>query len=374
VPSQNIVTVADDHPALITFTSGSTGAPKAALRTHGFLQAQHRILEKSLSLTPGERDLTTLPIFVIANLASGVLSVIPDGDLRFPGAIDPGPIVQRIDRLKLNSTAASPALLERLADYCLPRQMQLTSLQKIFTGGAPVFLRLLDKLHRLAPNANIVAVYGSTEAEPIAKIAWDEINDDDREAMLNGRGLLAGKPVPEIQLRILQTQWGTPIAPLTQAEFDAACCATNEPGEIVVTGEHVLTGYLHGRGDEETKFQVDGRVWHRTGDAGYLDAEGRLWLLGRCAAKIEDARGSLYPFALECAASHHPNVKRAALLQHNGQRWLLVELLKPQAGLNGLQKTLAWATLDEIRVIKKIPVDKRHNAKVDYPALAKMLR
>jgi acyl-CoA synthetase (AMP-forming)/AMP-acid ligase II len=247
-------------------------------------------------------------------------------------------------------------------------------LQKIFTGGAPVFPRVLDKLRGVAPNARIVAVYGSTEAEPIAKLALDEITEDDRNAMLGGRGLLAGKAVPEIQVRILRAPWGAPIAPFTQAEFDAACLAHNAPGEVVVTGEHVLRGYLHGRGDEETKFQVDGKIWHRTGDAGYVDANGRLWLLGRCAAKIEDTRGTLYPFAVECAASHHPNVKRAALLQHCGRRLLLVELHKPQAGLNGLQKTLAWAALDEIRVIKKIPVDKRHNAKVDYPALAQLLR
>jgi acyl-CoA synthetase (AMP-forming)/AMP-acid ligase II len=368
-----IVAVADDHPALLTFTSGSTGEPKAALRTHGFLQAQHRVLEKSLALTPGEIDLTTLPIFVIANLASGVRSVIPGTDLRFPGAIDPAPVVRQIELMQPVSTAASPAFLERLADYCLLRQIQLTSFQKIFTGGAPVFPRVLDKLQTIAPHAKIVAVYGSTEAEPIAEIACDEISEDDRNAMLQGRGLLAGKPVPEIQLRILCDQWGKPLAPLTAAEFAANCRAINEPGEIVVTGEHVLTGYLHGRGDEETKFKVDGQVWHRTGDVGYVDTEGRLWLLGRCAAKINDAHGTLYPFAVECAASHHPHSRRAALVQHKGRRLLVVELSAQKNNLNGLQKTLAWAHLDEIRIVNSIPVDKRHNAKVDYPALSKLL-
>ncbi|HEX4948836.1 MAG TPA: AMP-binding protein [Blastocatellia bacterium] len=368
---QKIVPVADDHPALITFTSGSTGQPKAAVRTHGFLRAQHRVLEKSLSLTAGEIDLTTLPIFVIANLASGVLSVIPSVDLRFPGKIDPAPVVQQIQRMKPHSTAASPAFLERIADYCLRRQIQLISFQKIFTGGAPVFPRLLDKLHKVAPNARIVAVYGSTEAEPMAEIARDEMSDDDLQAMWRGRGLLTGRPVPEIQLRILRKQWGTPITELTQAEFDAACLDVNEPGEIVVTGDHVLSGYLHGQGDEETKFRVGGKVWHRTGDAGYLDTQGRLWLLGRCAAQIADARGTLYPFAVECAASHHPNVQRAALVQWQGRRVLTVELQTPD--LDGLCEDLAWAGIDEIRVLKNIPVDKRHNAKVDYPALLKLL-
>ncbi len=372
-PFPEIAVAKADTPALITFTSGSTGQPKATLRTHGFLQAQHRMLEKSLRLTPGEVDLTTLPIFVIANLASGVQSVIPSADLRFPGALDPAPVVRQMELLKIVSTAASPALLERLADYGCQHHLQLTTLQKIFTGGAPVFPILLDKLRLVAPNADIVAVYGSTEAEPIAEIALDEITAVDRDAMQNGRGLLAGQPVPEIQLRILREQWGTPISPLTQAEFDAACVANQEPGEIVVTGDHVLTGYLHGRGDEETKFKVTGQVWHRTGDLGYVDAQGRLWLLGRCAAQIIDERGTLYPFAVECAASHHTKVKRTALVQHHRRRLLAVELHQRSDNLNELRALLAWANLDEIRVLQSIPVDKRHNAKVDYPALSKLL-
>ena len=79
-----------ETPALVTFTSGSTGAPKAAVRTHGFLLEQHRVLAESLRLTPDDLDLTTLPIFVLANLGSGVCSLIPDADLRHPGAIEPG--------------------------------------------------------------------------------------------------------------------------------------------------------------------------------------------------------------------------------------------------------------------------------------------
>jgi olefin beta-lactone synthetase len=371
--SQKIVAVANDFPALITFTSGSTGEPKAALRTHGFLQAQHQVLEKSLTLRPGEIDLTTLPIFVIANLASGVQSIMPSADLRFPGAIDPASVVRQIGVMRPVSTAASPAFLERIADYCLRYQLQLVSFQKIFTGGAPVFPHLLDKLQRIAPQAKIVAVYGSTEAEPIAKLALDEVTAEDRARMRNGYGLFAGRPVPEIQLRILRARWGTPLGPFTSAEFDAACLSPDEPGEIVVAGNHVLPGYLHGRGDEETKFQVDGQVWHRTGDAGYLDTAGRLWLLGRCAAKITDARGTLYPFAVECAASHSPNVKRAALVQHQERRLLAVELQTPRQPIEDLRNALAWAELDEIRVLKAIPVDKRHNAKVDYPTLLKLL-
>ena len=371
-----ICTLSDNSPALITFTSGSTGQPKATMRTHGFLLAQHRVLHHSLDLVEGEIDLTTLPVFVLANLASGVTSLIPKADLRFPGVIDPVPIVAQIQKYNLQSTAASPAFLEKIADYCLQKNIRLTTLQKVFTGGAPVFPRLLDKLQRIAPQAKIVAVYGSTEAEPIAEIAYSQMTARDKFLMQQGSGLLAGTPVPEIELRIIRDQWGSAISPLTLAEFEDLCLPSNEVGEIVVSGAHVLSGYLHGRGDEETKFCVGEKIWHRTGDAGYLDDSGQLWLLGRCATKIIDTQGTLYPFAVECAALAYPNIKRAALIQQKGKRWLLIERNdgREKIALPEIQANLRWAKLDEIRVIGKIPVDKRHNAKVDYPALKELLK
>jgi acyl-CoA synthetase (AMP-forming)/AMP-acid ligase II len=143
----------------------------------------------------------------------------------------------------------------------------------------------------------------------------------------------------------------------------------------VVSGGHVLSGYLHGQGDEETKFRVNGVIWHRTGDAGYLDNSGRLWLLGRCVARIQDKRGELYPFAAETAAYQNPTVRRAAMVAHRGRRVLAVEF-QDRSGTGDvaeIKSALAWTDLDEIRVCQRIPVDKRHNAKIDYPSLYQML-
>ena len=374
-PYEPVEACTPETPALLTFTSGSTGRPKGAVRTHGFLLAQHRALEQSLELKAGETDLTTLPIFVLANLASGVTSLIPDADLRRPGSIDAEAVVAQIDAHRPTRTVASPAFLERLADYCELHGRVLPGFERVFTGGAPVFPRLLERLRRVAPGAEITAVYGSTEAEPMAHVGHHAIGAQDVSAMLAGRGLLAGFAVPRIQLRILSDQWGSPVGPYTRPEFEAACLHAGEVGEIVVSGAHVLGGYLDGHGDEETKFTVEGTRWHRTGDAGYLDARGRLWLLGRCAARIEDARGTVYPFSVECAAQHHPGVRRAAVLAHQGRRILALELFDGVADreLLSLRQGLAWARIDEIRVHEHIPVDKRHNAKIDYPALKKLL-
>ncbi|MCB0226412.1 MAG: AMP-binding protein, partial [Anaerolineae bacterium] len=366
----------DDTPALLTFTSGSTGQPKAALRTHGFLLAQHQVLSDSLHLTAGQVDLSTMPIVTLANLASGVTSLIPQADLRYPGRIDPAPVITQIQAERVDSTVASPALLARLADYGLSKSIRLPGLKKIFTGGAPVFPHLLDRLRQLAPNAEVVAVYGSTEAEPMAKISTADISTEDKQAMQSGRGLLAGQPVEAIRFKILPDRWGEPLGPYSGDEFTTAGCATDEIGEIVVSGDHVLTGYLHGQGDAETKFKVDGTIWHRTGDAGYLDSRGRLWLLGRCAARIDDQRGRLYPFTVECAVSGQPDVQRGAVVAHRGKRVLLIEVNCPVGvtRMVELKQSLEWASIDNIRIAKKLPVDKRHNAKIDYPALRQLIR
>ena len=154
-------------------------------------------------------------------------------------------------------------------------------------------------------------------------------------------------------------------------------CGPNAPGEIVVTGPHVLKGYLHGEGDAETKFRVEDETWHRTGDAGYLDVRGRLWLLGRCSAKVSDAYGVQYPLAVECAAQLSlPSIRQCAFVGWKGRRVLLVETAArlSKAETVRLRTSLAWAQIDEVRSVRRIPVDRRHQAKVDYVRLTKLLR
>jgi acyl-CoA synthetase (AMP-forming)/AMP-acid ligase II len=362
-----------DDAALVTFTSGSTGAPKAAVRTHGFLLAQYRALAPNIALEAGEVDLATLPVFVLANLAAGVTTVIPDADLRRPGGVDAKRITAQIERRGVTRITASPAFFERLMRHAKSEGRTLTSLRKIYTGGAPVFPVLLEGLRAFAPNAHVVAVYGSTEAEPIAHVDAAEVTADDLVAMREGRGLIAGVPVPEVTLAIIADQWGTARATLGEQGLAKARLPMGVVGEIVVTGEHVLKGYLGGIGDEETKFRVGDQVWHRTGDAGCLDESGRLWLHGRCGARIDDERGRLYPFGVECVAMTFQEVRRAAAVSHQGKRLLVIEADGDPALNQQLRIATAWAKIDEILFLESIPVDKRHNAKIDYPALQETL-
>jgi len=367
--STSITPVAEETPALITFTSGSTGQPKAALRTHGFLYAQHQTISAHVGMNPALLSLATMPIVTLTNLASGVPSLIPNVDLRYPGRVDAAILVAQIQAEQVGSGVASPALWERVVAHCEAAQMVLPQLKSLYTGGAPVFPRLLDRLQKIAPNAQVHAVYGSTEAEPIAKLCYAKaVAVDERDCDIIS-GLLVGKPVPEIELRIMKPRWGTPVGALSDESFQAISCGPEEAGEIVVSGNHVLGGYLNGMGDEETKFTVDGTLWHRTGDMGRLDQLGQLWLLGRCVACTEDERGILYPLAVESALQENPAVRRSAVIQHKGKRLALLEMENGVYPAE-LEPILEQAQIDEVRVCKQIPVDKRHNAKIDYAALA----
>jgi len=374
-PRKKVAVIDDAAPALVTFTSGSTGAPKGAVRTHGFLRAQHSAVVQSLRPTPGSLDLTTLPIFVLANLASGVTSVLPDADIRKPCSCDVRPVITQIERFQVSSTAASPAFVERLTEECLRASRPLASLRKVFIGGGPVFPHLLHNARKAFPNAAITAVYGSTEAEPMAEITLDSIGVEDFSRMKNGGGLLAGAPAVSVQLRVIKEQWGKPIGRITAAAFAEMNLPVNQPGEIVVSGAHVLGGYLQGQGDDETKFNVETVRWHRTGDLGSLDSQGRLWLLGRCSAKIQDQRGVVYPFTVECAVRHDPRVECAALVAFRGQRVLVLQPKKAQRVDSTTYKAqLPWAGIDRLIAVEHIPLDKRHNAKIDYAELESLLQ
>ena len=159
----------------------------------------------------------------------------------------------------------------------------------------------------------------------------------------SGRGALVGRPVRQIDVRL-------------------------EDDEILVAGPHVNPGYYQDpEADARTKVRADGRIWHRTGDAGYLDEDGRLWLLGRAGGAI----AGVWPMAVEAPAELLPFVVKAGLAEVAGEAVLACQLDGPPT--DWAAQVAAAAPGVRIVQVEAVPVDPRHNAKIDRRALQALL-
>lgn len=327
----------ENDAALISFTSGSTGAPKAILRSHGFLAAQDRAVAPLIATNgKAETDLVAFPVFVIANLGQGITSVLPNWRLRAPGQARPARIRAHAERHRVTRLLLSPAIAEILSDR-MP-----DGAHTLFTGGGPVFPDLVARIRKAAPAMRIVSVYGSTEAEPIAHSDADEVSDTDWQAMRSGAGLLAGIPAEAARVRVIND-------------------------EIWVAGGHVVGGYLNPVRDASTKVRdAAGTIWHRTGDAGRFDADGRLWLRGRLDGRV----AGLWPFEVEAPARMWPGVRRAALAEIDGEAILAIE---GDEGARASWPRTPPPGVARIIPVKSIPVDRRHGSKIDHQALRRIL-
>ena len=374
------VRVDGSGPALVTFTTGSTGAPKAAARSHDFLWAQHLALAGHLRPAEGDVDMPTLPVFVLNNLASGITSVLPDFDPRRPADIDPARIHAQMLAERVTTSSGSPAFYERLGRWCAETGKRIP-LRALFTGGAPVLPPLAQVLAAVA-NGDVGVVYGSSEAEPIAGIdARDMLAamEDRREDADHPGGLCVGRPVAQIEVRLVRAHDG-PIA--LEGGWSAWEVAPGEVGEVVVAGAHVLTGYLNDpEAERQNKIRDAARVWHRTGDAAWIDGEGRLWLMGRVKERVRRAGRVWWGGAAEARALEAAEVRHAAYIGVDdpqlGQRAVLC-VETPTGRLAPAEREAVTAALgpfpiDDLRAMRRIPRDPRHASKTDVGALRKML-
>jgi acyl-CoA synthetase (AMP-forming)/AMP-acid ligase II len=232
--------------------------------------------------------------------------------------------------------AAAPAFLARIVG-----SLARDSLRYVVAGGAPVMPHLCRRVLSACPGVDGHVFYGSTEAEPIAETTFEEV------ATRRGEGLLVGKPVPETEVKL-------------------------EDGEVWVRGAHVNRRYVNNP-EANQKYKVpapDGSVWHRTGDVARMDEAGRLWLLGRVGEGVARDGRTLWPLPIEAAVADVSGVRRAAFVDGK----IVVELERDEA-LQAVRALLPSIEMEgtEVRPVAKIPVDARHNSKIDRPALRKLL-
>lgn len=360
-----------EETALITFTTGSTGIPKAADRSHAFLKAQFEALKIDIDPQPGEIAMPILPIVLLINLGAGVTSVIADFPARKPEKMVPEKIVDQITRHQVKRITSSPYVVDRLATFLQQVGERAPSVKQIFTGGAPVFPAMARNLDKGFPEASVQIVYGSTEAEPISKAPSAEV----LSRHLPGTGLFVGEIHEGCALRIIPIT-ADPIPARTLEEWTAMSLPAGEIGEIVVAGEHVLKRYIDNqKAWNDNKIIVAGEVWHRTGDAGFVDDNGDLYLTGRARQMIRSGQMWIAPFLWEEQLGALDGVGLGTVLEKEGELVIVLEASRQQAA--DITKE-ALSELDILRglevdyrlvFLRKMPRDPRHNSKIDYAKL-----
>lgn len=362
-----------DDEALITYTSGSTGAPKGADRSHGLLIEQVMTIPAMYTLDPDHVNFPAFPVAALAGLCCGVTTVLPPMSFARPDAVDPAAVIAEMCKWDVHNLSGPPIYMQRLAEHVIANQLDFAPRQ-LGVGGAPVSQRLCQLLERAFPRTACIIVYGSTEAEPMANITAAEV------LAASERAYPAGRPAPVANLAVVELPDACHL--LDERGVEPYRVARGAIGEVIVSGAHVNKRYVdNDAATRETKLRaLDHTIWHRTGDLAYEDAEGRLWLVGRKNYAIERDGAAVHPFPIEIALDALSLVQRAALVATRKAPRGLVAIqpangADPAAVQAQVREELAAQGLADVpvRVVDTIPVDGRHNSKIDRVSLRKQL-
>ncbi len=379
-PLQEAEVQAEDMAAIL-FTSGSTGVPKGTVYSHRNFMAQVKALRQTYGIQPGDVDLPTFPLFALFAPALGMTAVIPDMDFTRPGAVDPRVLVEAIDDFSVTSMFGSPALIRRLAAYGEQSGIKLPTLKRVISAGAPVPADVLQGfVPMLTQEATVYTPYGATEALPVCSIDHRTILGETATATACGKGICVGQPVEGVSLRIIAIS----DEPIEQWSEDL-CLADGEIGEITVQAAQVTRYYYQRQSSTALAKIIDGDgFWHRMGDLGYRDAQGRIWFCGRKSHRVVTDDAVLFTIPCEGIINTHPDVFRSALVgiqRHNKTVPVMcVELRQPAdrgEHYRIRRELLALAaehaitqSIDTILFHPGFPVDIRHNAKIFREKLA----
>lgn len=360
---------AGDAPAAVVFTSGATGPAKGVRYTHAQLQAQRDALRALYGITPNDRFVAAFAPFSVFGPALGIGTGLADNEVTSPGTLTAAALDDACRRIDATMVFASPAALANVVRTASGPLPSLAKVRVVMSAGAPVPIQTLRAMARLCPNASLHTPYGMTEVLPVADISLAQ-----REAVGDGRGVCVGAPVAGCDVLIAAADGGADVVPL----------GVGETGEVVVHAAWMSTGYDRlWHTQQLARPAVDGTVWHRTGDLGHLDAAGNLWIEGRVVHLIHSVDGPVAPVPVEIAAESVAGVRRAAAVAvgpHGVQQ--VVVVVETDTGVDGaapaelaaaVRAAAAPQQIAAVWCTKALPVDIRHNAKIDRTALGRTM-
>jgi acyl-CoA synthetase (AMP-forming)/AMP-acid ligase II len=375
-PTLPTAAVAADDAAVISFTSGSTGRPKGVRRTHTDLRTQFRILCEHEGKKMLGVNFCAFPMIPIDDCAFGRTSLLAKVEPGRMGEADPALLVDQMRAYPPALVSCPPLLLTRIVEHCLREGVKLDSVRYVYTGGGDIPIGTVRRLSQAMPAARLHMIYGSTEAEPVAMISDKEVLAETAALAARGEGRCVGRAGGEIRVAVVRPTEG----PLTSLEPASGF------GEIVVAGPHVNASYYEN--EEETRLHkfhdpVTGIRWHRMGDLGYLDAQGRLFVVGRLATRVETPVGTLHPGLVEPVFEQIDGVARAALAgipivvkgEPQTSAALFIETAAggadPSAVLEAATRLVKERHLPirTVEIVPAIPLDRRIAAKVLYDEL-----
>jgi acyl-CoA synthetase (AMP-forming)/AMP-acid ligase II len=296
------IEIHDDEPALILYTSGTTGRPKGAVHTHGNVGALLAMTffqgARVFMLTPPKPDalptcqLMTSPLFHVSGLHTGAIAFMATGirSVWLTGKFDPLIAAKVIEQERCTGWSITETVLHRMVNHPDIGKFDVSSLRQMGGGGSPVSPSLQRRARELFPNAgaSMGLGYGLTECTALATVcSGQELID---------HPLSCGRPLPTVQLEI-RDETGRPLP-------------EGVDGEVCIRSPGVMLGYW--RNPEATAAAIGPGRWLRTGDIGHLD-DGRLYLSSRRRDLILRGAENVYPVEVEKSIEDHPDVAESAV-------------------------------------------------------------